>query len=119
VTSTGINTFFGRAANLMAQVENHSHLQDVLKKISLFCIFFIIIWSVVELIVQFGVRKKECNGVGHCTTLDNILVLLVGGIPIAMPTVLSVTMYAPIFILSYFIILSKKFKKNKIKYNIK
>jgi len=28
-----------------------------------------------------------------CTTLDNILVLIVGGIPIAMPTVLSVTMY--------------------------
>jgi H+-transporting ATPase len=29
---------------------------------------------------------------GRCPTLSNILVIIVGGIPIAMPTVLSVTL---------------------------
>ncbi len=51
--------------------------------------------------MQFGVRGKPCSGVkeGQCTSLNNVLVLLVGGIPIAMPTVLSVTMYCISFVL--------------------
>ncbi|GAM19113.1 hypothetical protein SAMD00019534_022880 [Acytostelium subglobosum LB1] len=94
VTATGINTFFGRAANLVQETESHGHLQIVLRNIGLFCIIFIAIWVVVELLVQFIGRKAQCVGVGEgkCTTLNNALVLLVGGIPIAMPTVLSVTM---------------------------
>lgn len=105
VTETGIRTFFGKAANLVAQAENSSHLQSILKKISLFCIGFILVWSIVELIIEFGVRGNPCTGVqeGDCTSLNNVLVLLVGGIPIAMPTVLSVTMY--ICILEYFSLL--------------
>lgn len=40
-----------------------------------------------EIIVIYGIHKKKYrNGI------DNLLVLLIGGIPIAMPTVLSVTM---------------------------
>ncbi|GAM23274.1 hypothetical protein SAMD00019534_064490 [Acytostelium subglobosum LB1] len=94
VTSTGVNTFFGRAANLVQETESHGHLQTVLRNIGLFCITFIAVWVLVELLVQFVGRKKSCTGVGEgkCTTLNNALVLLVGGIPIAMPTVLSVTM---------------------------
>ncbi|EFA84549.1 P-type ATPase [Heterostelium album PN500] len=94
VTATGVNTFFGRAANLVQNTESQGHLQIVLRNIGLFCISFIAIWVVVELLVQFIARDQKCNGVGEgkCTTLNNALVLLVGGIPIAMPTVLSVTM---------------------------
>lgn len=42
---------------------------------------------VIEIIVIYGVHGK-----GYRNGIDNLLVLLIGGIPIAMPTVLSVTM---------------------------
>jgi len=42
---------------------------------------------VIEIIVIYGVHQK-----GYRNGIDNLLVLLIGGIPIAMPTVLSVTM---------------------------
>lgn len=42
---------------------------------------------VLEIIVIFGLQER-----GYRVGIDNLLVLLIGGIPIAMPTVLSVTM---------------------------
>ena len=41
----------------------------------------------IELIVMWAVQGR-----GYRKIVDNLLVLLIGGIPIAMPTVLSVTM---------------------------
>lgn len=42
---------------------------------------------VIEIIVIYGVHGRS-----YRVGIDNLLVLLIGGIPIAMPTVLSVTM---------------------------
>jgi len=42
---------------------------------------------VIEIIVIYAIHQK-----GYRNGIDNLLVLLIGGIPIAMPTVLSVTM---------------------------
>jgi len=44
------------------------------------------------IIVQMLRGTHPCNGVHDCPPLENALVVIVGGIPIAMPTVLSVTM---------------------------
>lgn len=41
----------------------------------------------IEIIVMFPIQHRP-----YRTGIDNLLVLLIGGIPIAMPTVLSVTM---------------------------
>lgn len=41
----------------------------------------------IEIVVIFGLQDR-----GFRDGVDNLLVLLIGGIPIAMPTVLSVTM---------------------------
>ncbi|KAJ0936594.1 Plasma membrane ATPase 3 [Helianthus annuus] len=41
----------------------------------------------VEIIVMFPIQHKE-----YKSGIDNLLVLLIGGIPIALPTLLSVTM---------------------------
>ncbi|GJN30176.1 hypothetical protein PR202_gb18462 [Eleusine coracana subsp. coracana] len=61
--------------------------RKVLKSIGTFCICTIAIGMVVEIIVMYPVQRRAYrNGI------DNLLVLLIGGIPIAMPTVLSVTM---------------------------
>lgn len=88
VISTGANTFFGRAAALVGQDDDSTgHLQKVLARIGLFCIVSIGIFVVAEIIVLYAVYHYS-----YRRGLDNILVLLIGGIPIAMPTVLSVTL---------------------------
>lgn len=92
VYATGVNTFFGTAASLVEGTVQEGHLQSVLTKIGSFCIFYILAWVTAELAVEFGGRGKPCSGVSECQTLENALVLIIGGIPIAMPTVLSVTM---------------------------
>nr|QEH60479.1 H+-translocating ATPase P-type [Dunaliella maritima] len=93
VYATGVNTFFGRAAALISGTNNVSNLQTVMNKMSAICIVTILLWVVVELAVQFGHYSHECvGGREGCPTLLNMLVVLVGGIPIAMPTVLSVTL---------------------------
>lgn len=88
VISTGPNTFFGRAASLVGQDENTTgHLQKILAQIGTFCLVTIGIFVLAEILVLYaGFRYQYRRG------LNNILVLLIGGIPIAMPTVLSVTL---------------------------
>ncbi|VDC04710.1 unnamed protein product [Peniophora sp. CBMAI 1063] len=88
VISTGPNTFFGRAASLVGQDDDSTgHLQKILAQIGSFCLVVIGIFVVVEILVLYaGFRWSYRRG------LNNILVLLIGGIPIAMPTVLSVTL---------------------------
>jgi H+-transporting ATPase len=88
VISTGANTFFGRAASLVGQDDDTTgHLQKILAQIGSFCLVAIGIFVIAEIFVLYaGFRYHYRRG------LDNILVLLIGGIPIAMPTVLSVTL---------------------------
>lgn len=88
VISTGPNTFFGRAASLVGQDDDTTgHLQKILAQIGTFCLVTIGIFVVAEIFVLYaGFRYQYRRG------LNNILVLLIGGIPIAMPTVLSVTL---------------------------
>lgn len=42
---------------------------------------------IIEIIVMYPIQDRD-----YRPGIDNLLVLLIGGIPIAMPTVLSVTM---------------------------
>jgi H+-transporting ATPase len=88
VISTGAHTFFGRAASLVgADDDTTGHLQKILAQIGSFCLVTIGIFVLAEIFVLYaGFRYDYRRG------LDNILVLLIGGIPIAMPTVLSVTL---------------------------
>ncbi|KJA25589.1 hypothetical protein HYPSUDRAFT_64762 [Hypholoma sublateritium FD-334 SS-4] len=88
VISTGPNTFFGRAASLVGQDDDTTgHLQKILAQIGSFCLVTIGIFVLAEIFVLYaGFRFQYRRG------LNNILVLLIGGIPIAMPTVLSVTL---------------------------
>ncbi|PKA49465.1 Plasma membrane ATPase 4 [Apostasia shenzhenica] len=87
VIATGVHTFFGKAAHLVDSTNQVGHFQQVLTAIGNFCICSIAIGMVIEIIVMYPIQhRKYKNGI------DNLLVLLIGGIPIAMPTVLSVTM---------------------------
>jgi H+-transporting ATPase len=88
VISTGPNTFFGRAATLVGQDNDQvGHLQMVLARIGSFCLVSIGIFVLLEILVLYASYRFS-----YRRGLNNILVLLIGGIPIAMPTVLSVTL---------------------------
>jgi H+-transporting ATPase len=52
----------------------------------------ILVGASTAIIVDFVGRQQICDRVTRCPTLLNSLVIIVGGVPIAMPTVLSVTM---------------------------
>lgn len=62
-------------------------VKQVLTAIGNFCICSIAVGMITEIIVMYPIQDRE-----YRPGIDNLLVLLIGGIPIAMPTVLSVTM---------------------------
>ncbi|KAM1365201.1 hypothetical protein ACFX13_044236 [Malus domestica] len=87
VIATGVHTFFGKAAHLVDNTNQVGHFQKVLTAIGNFCICSIAVGILIEIIVMYPIQKRK-----YRQGIDNLLVLLIGGIPIAMPTVLSVTM---------------------------
>ncbi|KAI8381336.1 uncharacterized protein BYT42DRAFT_566168 [Radiomyces spectabilis] len=88
VIGTGLNTFFGRAAKLVGDASDDvGHLQQILANIGNFCLCTIGIFLLIVIIVQWAAFHYD-----YRRGVDNMLVLLIGGIPIAMPTVLSVTL---------------------------
>ncbi|KAJ6743787.1 PLASMA MEMBRANE ATPASE [Salix viminalis] len=87
VIATGVHTFFGKAAHLVDSTNQVGHFQKVLTSIGNFCICSIAIGIIIELIVMYPIQHRK-----YRDGIENLLVLLIGGIPIAMPTVLSVTM---------------------------
>jgi H+-transporting ATPase len=87
VIATGVHTFFGKAAHLVDSTNQVGHFQQVLRAIGNFCIAAIAVGIFIEIIVMYLVQHRR-----YRDGIDNLLVLLIGGIPIAMPTVLSVTM---------------------------
>ncbi|XP_078165058.1 ATPase 10, plasma membrane-type isoform X2 [Carex rostrata] len=87
VIATGIHSFLGRAAYLVDTTEVVGHFQKVLTSIGNFCICSIALGIILEIIVMFPIQHRS-----YRDGINNLLVLLIGGIPIAMPTVLSVTL---------------------------
>ncbi|GAB2269924.1 Plasma membrane ATPase 3 [Dionaea muscipula] len=87
VIATGVHTFFGKAAHLVDSTNQVGHFQQVLTAIGNFCICSIAVGMIIEIVVMYPIQHRA-----YRPGIDNLLVLLIGGIPIAMPTVLSVTM---------------------------
>ncbi|KAH9734190.1 ATPase 11 plasma membrane-type-related [Citrus sinensis] len=87
VIATSVHTFLGRAVHLVDTTNQVGHFQKILTAVGEYCICSIALGLIAEIIVMFAIQHRE-----YRTGLDNLLVLLIGGIPIAMPTVLSVTM---------------------------
>ncbi len=86
VSATGKATFFGRTAALVEGPSTTSHFQQAVLKIGDFLI--IIAVALVALIITVALFRGD----RFATTLQFSLVLTVAAIPVAMPTVLSVTM---------------------------
>jgi H+-transporting ATPase len=86
VYATGTKTYFGKTAELVQDVESVSHFQRAVLKIGKFLILLAL--GMVAIIVVVSIIRGE----PFLTTLQFVLVLTVAAIPVAMPTVLSVTM---------------------------
>jgi len=86
VYATGANTYFGKTAKLVEQTQTVSHFQKAVLKIG----NYLIVLAVSLVAVISGVSLYRGDPI--LTTLEFALVLTVAAIPVAMPTVLSVTM---------------------------
>jgi H+-transporting ATPase len=86
VYATGTNTYFGKTAQLVQGAHTVSHFQRAVLKIG----DYLIILAVV--LVAVIIAAALFRGDPILATLQFALVLTVAAIPVAMPTVLSVTM---------------------------
>jgi H+-transporting ATPase len=86
VYATGTNTYFGKTAELVETAVTVSHFQKAVLKIGDYLILLAV--ALVSVIIAVGIWRGEAV----LTLLQFALVLTVAAIPVAMPTVLSVTM---------------------------
>jgi H+-transporting ATPase len=86
VYATGTNTYFGKTAELVQDAHTVSHFQRAVLKIGNYLIVLAV--GLVAVIVTLALFRHD----PVLSTLEFALVLLVAAIPVAMPTVLSVTM---------------------------
>ncbi|MCB0806618.1 MAG: plasma-membrane proton-efflux P-type ATPase [Bacteroidales bacterium] len=86
ITATGIHTFFGKTTSLMEDAHTTSHFQKAVLKIGNYLIIIALVLVATILAVSIF------RGDEFLTILRFCLVLTIAAIPVAMPTVLSVTM---------------------------
>lgn len=86
VYATGPDTYFGETAELVQDTRTISHFQKAVLKIG----NYLIVLAGVFVLVIIGASLLRGDPI--LTTLEFALVLTVAAIPVAMPTVLSVTM---------------------------
>jgi H+-transporting ATPase len=86
VYATGGSTYFGKTAQLVEEAHTVSHFQRAVMKIG----NYLIVLAAVLVAIIIGVALYRGDPI--LTTLQFALVLTVAAIPVAMPTVLSVTM---------------------------
>ncbi|MEJ2653068.1 MAG: plasma-membrane proton-efflux P-type ATPase [Gammaproteobacteria bacterium] len=86
VYATGQSTYFGKTAQLVQGAQTASHFQRAVLRIGNYLIILAVTLVVVIIMVALF------RGDPILTTLQFALVLTVAAIPVAMPTVLSVTM---------------------------
>jgi H+-transporting ATPase len=86
VYATGASTYFGKTAQLVQEAHTVSHFQRAVLKIGDYLIILAV--ALVAIIIAVSIIRGD----PILTTLQFALVLTVAAIPVAMPTVLSVTM---------------------------
>jgi H+-transporting ATPase len=86
VYGTGANTYFAKTAQLVQEAHTVSHFQKAVLKIGNYLIVLAV--ALVAVIIAVALFRGD----KILTTLQFALVLTVAAIPVAMPTVLSVTM---------------------------
>ena len=95
VIATGADTFFGRTAKLVAGAGAASHAQQAMFQIGNFLIAVAVVLAAIMVAVRVYhdiVLTENWGMKDALNILQFVLVLLVASIPVAMPTVFSITM---------------------------
>ena len=86
VTATGVNSFFGRTAKLVAGAGAQSHFQKAVMQIGNFLIVVAVLLAIA--LIAFELHQ----GQEFLSVIQFVLILVIASIPVAMPAVLSITM---------------------------
>ncbi|OOY33490.1 plasma-membrane proton-efflux P-type ATPase [Thioclava sp. F36-6] len=86
VTATGMETYFGHTASLVQSTNGKSHFQKAVMQIGNFLIAAALVLVAMIVIVSFQRHNPPLE------VIQFALILTVAAIPVALPTVLSVTM---------------------------
>ncbi len=86
VQATGAKTYFGKTAELVKEAHTTSHFQRAVLQIGNYLIILAIV--LVALILVVAIYRGD----PLLTTIEFALVLTIAAVPVAMPTVLTVTM---------------------------
>ncbi len=86
VVTTAMNTFFGKTTKLVAEAKTESHFQKAIIKIGNYLVVLALV--MVAIIFMVALFRHE----SMLKTLEFALVLTIAAIPVALPTVLTVTM---------------------------
>ncbi|TPX57101.1 H+-exporting ATPase [Powellomyces hirtus] len=106
VVKTALDTYIGRAANLISVTKDIGHFQKIINKIGNFLIIITVVSSINLRFIRNYLNHKHLKVLvviilfvnlfskhqGFLHALRSVLVLTVAAIPIGLPTVLSVTM---------------------------
>lgn len=93
IVSIGMNTFIGKTAKLVDSAEVSSHFQQAIIKIGRLLIFVtLLVCAFILAVSLYRVDVAHSNHQTFGQIAIFILVLVIAGIPVALPAVLSVTM---------------------------
>jgi H+-transporting ATPase len=87
VTKTGINTYIGRAANLISITNDEGHFQKIIKVIGDFLVVITLVMVFIVFLFEILYRKKPV-----LEALSKVVILTIASIPVGLPTVMNVTM---------------------------
>jgi H+-transporting ATPase len=86
VTSTGVNTFYGKTIQLVQMVKPRLHMEEVVASVVK------ILFSIVLVFVGITIAVSLLRGETFLSMLPLVLILLVTAVPVAMPAMFTVSM---------------------------
>jgi H+-transporting ATPase len=86
VTSTGVNTFFGKTIQLVQMAKPRLHMDEVVANVVK------ILFSIVLVFVGITIAVSLLRGETFLSMLPLVLILLVTAVPVAMPAMFTVSM---------------------------
>lgn len=93
VTSTGMNTFIGKTAKLVDSAKTVSHFQEAILKIGHFLIYTtLIICAIIFVVLLYRTHHSSTYHDSLGEIIIFVLVIVIAGIPVALPAVMSVTL---------------------------
>jgi H+-transporting ATPase len=86
VTSTGVNTFFGKTIQLVQMAKPRLHMEEVVASVVKILFLIVLVFVGITFVVSF------LRGETLLSMLPLILILLVTAVPVAMPAMFTVSM---------------------------